>query len=223
MKKGILALLIFALIFAAGCSNLFGQSNGSTRGRGLSLSFVPGFPTNPIYEGVDFKVGIELINYGRETVNGEVCIYDELHSSYGGIDEKRCEQFTLESFDDSGGRQIGTSEGEPEYVYNGIGKDGFDNEIVAEISYAYRALITQQIKLCNDQRQCSLQESIGGLGGDAATSPVTVTRINKILSPKSNGAGVILDIDVENVGGGKVISSSANDDVEKVEFNIDTP
>lgn len=226
MKKGILALLIFALIFIAGCGNLFAQNTGS-RGKGISVGFVSGRPpVNQIIEGQEFFVWLDAVNYGREPVNGELCIFDNLHSSFGGIDEKRCEQVFIDGFEDSGGRPLtvkfpaGEGQG---YSYTGINND-IDTSITAEIIYSYRAVITPQITLCNDQRYCRLDEAISGaaLRGDAFSSPVTVTRINKLLAPKSGGTSVILDIDIGNTGNGEIVGSSI-DDVERVQFSIDSP
>jgi hypothetical protein len=234
MKKGLVIVLLLSIAFLSGCANLagiLGNQNNAVFGKGVGIRFLPGNPpTNRILEGQEFKVFVELSNSGLTMVSGQLCISDDKYSTYGGIEEpKVCEQFSLAGADEN-------DEGSPSadkfyfpsfdgsgYVYRGIEGDNVDTTITAEVLYNnYRTIINPSIRLCTDSRECSFDESISGaaLGRDAVRAPVTVTSVHKTITPAGRSAGVVLEINVENTGGGKIPSLSPNDDREKVGFEI---
>ncbi len=235
MKKELVIILLLSTVFLSGCAGSFagilGGKNTAVYGKGVSIRFLPGNPpTNRILEGQEFKVFVELSNSGLTAVNGQLCVSDDKYANYGGIEEpKVCEQFSLAGADEtdeaspSSDKFYFPSYDGPGYIYRGIEGKNIDTTIIAEALYSgYRAIASPSIRLCTDSKECSFDETISGssLGGDAARAPVTVTSIHKTITPAGRNVGVVLEMNVENVGGGEIPSLTPNDDRQKVGFEI---
>lgn len=234
MKKGLVISLVLSIAFLSGCASLtgiFGNSNGVVSGKGVGIRFLPGNPpTSRILEGQEFKVFVELSNNGLNAASGQLCISDDKYSTYGGIEEpKVCEQFSLAGVDEndesipSSSKFYFPSFDGSGYSYRDIEGDNIGTTITAEVLYSnYRAIASPSIRLCTQPRDCSFDESISGssLGRDAVRAPVTITSIHKTITPSGKSVGVVLEINVENVGGGEIPSLTPNDDRQKVGFEI---
>ncbi len=234
MKKGFVIALILSIAFLSGCASLtgiFGGKNTAVYGKGVSIRFLPANPpTSRILEGQEFKVFVELSNSGLTAVSGQLCISDDKYSTYGGIEEpKVCEQFSLAGADENDEASPSSSKfyfpsfDGSGYVYRGIEGKNLATTITAEVLYNnYRTIASPSIRLCTDSKECSFDETISGLslGGDAVRGPVTVTSIHKTITPAGRSVGVVLEINVENVGGGKIPSLTPNDDRQKAGFEI---
>lgn len=223
MKKVMLVFSIIAIMFTAGCENIFGGQQGGASGKGVSISFLQ--TNNRLSEGLGFQLQVRLQNHGINPVNGELCLSDELPASFGGIESARdCQSFGL-----SGNNEGGDSENynfpsqSGDYVYRDIEGSNFQTDISAVAVYNYRTSLNPQICLSKTSRGCASVETISGarLGDDAASSPVTISKIQKTMTSGSNSVGVTLEIHIANVGGGRVVSpGNSQDDRENVEFNI---
>lgn len=230
MKKEILILLMISLIFVAGCGYL--GSNRVDVKRGVGIIFLPNQPPNEISESDRIGVGIEVINNADTDISGELCLTDTIQGK--GI-EKECNSFNLISaeitYDKSGSIKNVISSSEKFYFpdsgqgygYEGI-RANFDMDVIATVEYDYLTEIITQFSVCDvNSATCKTEETIGGnkLGRKSITAPITVTNIEKTLSPAGRGVvNVRLVIDIQNVAGGNIVSNEGGS-VEKLSyFNI---
>ncbi len=115
MKKGVIILLASIMVLLTACSEIgglgerFGFGSGSsTGGKGVALKFTEA-PADPCPKGVSGNVCVlegepvtfklEATNYvtGEKTVEGKLCLIDELTDNFGGIPtDTQCRSIVLQ-------------------------------------------------------------------------------------------------------------------------------
>ena len=187
MNKKIILLLVLVL-FITGCSQGF-QSNRKGTGTpdGVRMNFLELQPRNELREGESFDIGLKLENKADCNVAGEVCVRDLLTGSISGVEDS-CESFTLKKVDDYG-YVDSTEVFFTDNVYGSVSGD-LKSTIVAEATYSCFIQLTPQ--LCvkprrEDETICKSRETLTSSTFGLKSAPITVTQIDKLLVPQSNG------------------------------------
>ena len=97
MKALQITLIILCATLVA-CSTFDFSFGGSKTvgGKGVQFTFLE-YPEGDIIEGEQFSLKIRATNYGKESVQGYLCLQDTLADSLGGIQQNECQDFYLPS------------------------------------------------------------------------------------------------------------------------------
>ena len=245
MKHGLrlalfLVLLTFIVSACANYQNPFQKKEKEEVGRGIKLSFASNTIPDVIYVGRNFPLSVVIENYGK-SVSGELLIYDQID---GGIEVESI-AVTLEEAgfvpDTLGrirGKIVPDRKSYPDErmlaQYNeGDFFEGARANIHAELKID-RYSFNEKFPLCIKEEDvqgvpCSNNEietfsDMKNQFRDITYSPVTITRIEKTVTPLGDNEYFIsLDITLENVGGGEIINSEVGDDLTVKGNAISTP
>lgn len=201
-KKYLFILLLCSVLFIAGCSGGGSDTNSkfkSTYG-GVESIFLPARPpTDKLYSGQGFQVGLELWNSGNAQTAGTVCVSDTLSSYYGGIETKQCKDFSLYPAEVSSRHEKIYFPDESSYFrYQNIDSD-MNANIYAELTYTYQTKASPQFCITAEQNsaiQCNFNEVVSGSKLRTTPAPIAVTKVTKQIIPEGGG-NVKLMFDIE--------------------------
>ncbi len=241
MRGLLTVLLIASLIFLSGCASLqktpLQRSNEPVYGKGLIIEKIDLSGTRVsagqkgFVEGQNFRVNVYLKNYDREPIMGEMRISDSLSDTYGGISEDT-QEFILE-----GAEIIRKDKGEVEripseykivfgpYIYDNLysgNEESFTTtNIVLDAKYNYETFAAGQVCVSDENSEgCAMEENLGRLGGNTEYAPITVAGVRKsLIYDDPNTVIVNLDIDIKNVGGGRI--NNLRQEIERMEVTLD--
>jgi len=195
-----LVILIAPLLFIAQCANL-GFRGATSSGQGVVAKFLENQPPRDVlYEGQNFRVGLELTNYGLDPVNALVCVYDTPSDYFGGISSNVCEQIDIKKAEKSENKIIPEIQNtffpseSQSYFYRQITK-GMSTNILADVYYPYTTRASAQICLKKDTTiktpgvNCQMSSS-ETLVQDPA--PLTVSNLKKDVIPQGNNQILLL-------------------------------
>ena len=219
--------LLVPILFIAACL----QTGQQQAGEGITFDFLKNQPPiDNIYENQNFRVGLELKNYGPRDTRAYICVYDTVSDFFSGIPSNVCEQLTLTKAEKSGEnifpevKQVYFPSSSQTYFYKSVTK-GMTTNIITEVSYQYQTKATSQICIKKDASietpnvPCDIS-SQEDLKQDPA--PITVTNLRKDVFPLSNNqVQLLLTLDLQKQADGDVIdkkllgaSSFKQEDVE---------
>jgi len=236
-----LALLVFIVSACANYQNPFQKREKEEVGRGIRLSFAPNTIPDIIYVGRDFPLSVVIENYGKE-IDGTLLIYDQIE---GGVDVEPIgvslerANYVPDTLGRIRGKIVPDRKIYPEqrqlarYTKEEF-FEGARANIHAELRID-RYSFDEKFPLCLKEENvqgvpCSNNEieTFGEMRNQfrpITYSPVTISRVEKAISPLGDGEYFIsLDITLSNVGGGEIISSSVAADEFRVKDDaIATP
>lgn len=246
MKQGLklalfLVLLLFIVSACANYQNPFQKREKEEVGRGIRLSFAPNTIPDVIYVGRNFPLRVVIENFGKP-ITGTLEIYDQIE---GGVDVEPMAilldkgNVVLDTLGRIRGQIIPDRKTYPENTVFGFYSDseffeGARANIHAELridEYPF----SEKFPLCiKDEKvqgvPCSNNEieTFGDARNqfrDVTYSPVTISRVEKTVTPLGNDEYFInLDITLSNVGGGEIIPISSGSDGFRVKSDaIATP
>ena len=219
MKKFIILILIL-IFFIEGCTT---TSRGSGSPNGVQINFIPNFPPSTVFEGDKISVGLELANYAECSANGVICI-KQLLSNAGGIQEE-CKPLNLAPISFENKRT--TIDKQKMYftesnAYTGLSRIQQETSISATAVYKCN-IVTGPEKICaipvttESEEPCPIYESISGNQLGALSAPVTVTKVEKFLSPSEGGVKLRAAITLKKMSKGRVIGEGALQNPFKLE------
>ncbi|MEW6063272.1 MAG: hypothetical protein AB1571_02800 [Nanoarchaeota archaeon] len=195
-----LVILIVPLLFIAQCANL-GFRGTTASGQGLAVKFLDNQPPRDVlYEGQNFRVGLEIKNSGLDPVKALVCIYDTPADYFGGIPSNVCEQVNINKAEKSGNnifpevQNIFFPSESQSYFYRQITK-GMSTNILADVYYQYTTRASAQICLKKDTTvktpgvNCQMSSS-ETIAQDPA--PLTISNLKKDIIPQGNNQILLL-------------------------------
>lgn len=215
MKK---VLIILVLVLIVGCSNTQNQEGDYLTGtEGIVMSFVPGFPPARMYEDQEeFTIMLKIDNKGVIDVGKESFI------AISGFDQKRITLTDLKKpipgeSDILAGKSMFNPNGESTNIefdakitLNKAEKDllttkPYSPPIAATACYKYGTVATSNICVDPDpfSRKTNKICTPAPIEMGSQGSPIAITNIGVEPSPKKT----ILTIDIENLGGGEVVSN----------------
>ena len=242
MKQGlklalILVLLTFIVSSCANYQNPFQKREKEEVGRGLKLSFEQNTIPDIIYAGQEFPLSVLIENYGPE-IEGTIRIYDQID----GNDVEETQSFTIPGADfveDNLGKirgkvvpgRISFPRDEKRVSYKQENLfDGARANIHAELTIGNYE-VSEKFPLCIKEEDvegvpCSNNEI--ETFADAKTqyrpvtySPMTIERVEKTITPLGKNEYFInLDITLNNVGGGEIISGEVDNSLGDSEFKV---
>jgi hypothetical protein len=200
--------------------------------QGVELAFVKDLPPRQIYDTSDLVAVVEVRNLGSYDLGVNDCFIQ-----FGGFDynivrgvqsRQSCGDLAGKSeFVIDGG--FDTIEIESSNILLPPDVDQYTPSIVATTCYEYRTIAAPQVcvdpsffEITRDQRACEVRDF--GLGGGQG-APVAVTYVNTDMA----GSKASFQIDVANVGTGRVVSPQANlaqcpslryDDFDQVRYSV---
>lgn len=87
-------LILILIIFILGCQP-------AQEAEKFDINLIKGtgfaYEGKTLLEGENFRIGLELINYYKDEKTGVICVYDNQHSYYGGI-ERECGNFYVSGY-----------------------------------------------------------------------------------------------------------------------------
>lgn len=204
--------------------------------QGVELKFLQDLPPRQIYDTTDLAAVVEMRNLGNKDLGPNDCFIQ-----FGGFDfnivrgvqaRQSCgdlpgkSEFVLE-----GG--FNTVEIESSNIVLPPDVDQYTPSIVATACYEYKTIAAPQVcvdpsffELTRDVRACEVRD-FGLAGGQGA--PMAVTYVNTDMA----GSKANFQIDVANVGTGRVVSPQANiaqcpsglkyDDFDQVRYSVSLP
>ncbi|MFA5176151.1 MAG: hypothetical protein WC413_02740 [Candidatus Nanoarchaeia archaeon] len=213
MKYNILTIILSIFLMSA-CSNPLGGGTGySSNGQGIDFQFMQNQPpTDELNEGQPFRTGINLINYGLENTEVNLCLSDSLSNWVEGIPEP-CKIINMEKAEVSGDKIIPYQKkiyfpGE-DSTYNYISiEPNMDTKIIAEAYYSFVTKAHGQICIKRDLEtetpvacEVSSQDNL-----ESNAAPVTISSVEKKTYPiGKNRVQLTLKFTVSNTGAGDVI------------------
>ena len=228
LKSVIMALLLIAVIVFSGCDLIKGgstkvNSNYFKGTKGIEMSFKSGLPPSKIYEGDKFHAVLDIRNLGSYPDKGA----PEGRLFISGFDKNAINGYweNYDYFPKSlpGKTPLNPTGGHATKVY----KDRevrvpFDNEkysATVQVTACYKYRTTATPVVCIDpepgnripDKPCRPQV-VSMSGGQGA--PVAVTKVE----PRISSEGIYFTIYIQNVGKGKVISTSK---YSSCPFNVD--
>lgn len=236
-----IVLLLISLVFIMGidgCENLGLQKTSAGRfdKDGMGMEFIKGVTPSSSDELTDFsqfQVGVSLRNSMLNDVDGELCVYDSLSDTYGGIHGNECKVVSLvaaEKIDD----EIKASPEEDfifpsdsgTYSYTNLQKGISQNTIISSVFvYNVKAVANTQICLKREARidvpkgiSCEDHETITDLSVNPA--PVIVTKIVKRVLYGGDKVGVNVDVHLKKIGVGDVVSKDSIYNVDELKNEL---
>jgi hypothetical protein len=244
-KEVFWAGFLFLIVFIAGCTGGTPDDindvaaitsyvrSGTT---GLEMEFVNNLPPPQIYDTSDLVVLLELKNTGAHDISGNDCFVE-----IGGFDDSIIRGVNKrQTCGELEGKNVYNQEGgfdTVEFKSTNIGLpkdvDRHSPPIVVTACYEYQTIAATQVcvdplffELTAEQKACQVRDV--GLGGGQG-GPVSATYVNVDMV----GSKAIFDIEVANVGPGRVISPRANiatcptglryDDFDQVRYRVELP
>ncbi len=219
-KEMFVAVALLTILFAfAGCRTVpSGETPpetaaalklASTGTQGVVARFLPGFPPAQVYSDNQLVVLLELRNRGRYTLPPQECIVDisGFDQSILSIPDSRQSCTALDgksAFNLEGG--FTQLEFKSSYINLPSGTTSYEPPLHARICYYYETESNPEVcvdpvfyQVSSEQKACVVRNPDVG-GGQAA--PVAVTWVRTEMT----GGKALFEINVANVGGGRVIS-----------------
>ncbi len=243
-KKGVLAaVVVLAAILVYGCGGRTPENAQQVSAVtsfvrsgtfGLDMKYTQNFPPPQIFDTSDLVVLVELRNLGSFDLSGNKCFVQ-----LGGFDpaiirgvnaRQLCGEMPGKSvFNTNGG--FGTIEFKSSNMLLPRDVDRYKPNLVATACYEYQTIASPQVcvdpkffELTSQQKACNVRDV--GLGGGQG-APVAVTFVNVDMA----GSKAIFEIDISNVGGGRVVSPRASlarcpiglkyDDFDEVRYKVE--
>ncbi len=214
LKMRYLIVLVALLIFISSCSNLYGNQQGTDVG-GVDMRFIPGFIpdtfTNIPVNTPSFRVGLELINNLERDVNGDVCIYDTLSDTFGGVQGKDCKDFSIRGKEESirADKEIVYFPDSGTYIYDNLPPYTESMQLLAELSYAMETEVLADICL-NKDPTLPVEELICDPNSVKITkkelAPVTITSIEPRIYSLGEQTAVNLKMKIKKASEGDVVA-----------------
>lgn len=206
--KRILALLLI-LFFVSGClgslSNLRkNEAPEIAYKRGIDINFKTSENQPPTQIGVDrdFYVSVDVINYAKHELNGDILIYDNWGEEYGNVGDY--EKLLLE--EETG--YIGKKEtvGFGPFRYTDKKLVNKNANLVAEVAidnYPVEIDSNVRVKKSGSSMSSNSLLQAGTLGREASNAPVTIDKIevDQINLPNTNEVNLDLVLYFKNYGG----------------------
>lgn len=235
------------LLLITGCQGLVrgGERPEETAGlasyarsgvQGLQLNFIQGLPPNSIYDIDDLVVVAEIKNLGSydlSTSKGDNCFLEMSGPDWnivrGLVRRQACGDIEGKSvFNTEGG--FNQVEFKSTSIYLPTGVEKYSPNLVLNACYNYQTIASPQVcidpafyQLTAEQKACQVRDVPLG-GGQGA--PVSIDRVGVDML----GQKAIFEIDISNVGGGRVVSPQASlnlspgslyyDDFDEVGFTV---
>ena len=232
MKRGILVIIILVILIS-GCSSipqlpsLPSFQKEISDSKGLSIKFRENQPPlDEIISGKNFKVTLDIINYDPEDISGTISLSDTPSDEFSSLKGKEQQSFSLPAAELIGSRLAPSKESLTfgPYVYSTENAfKGMTTTFITELTTQRKTSISTQICIKSDTSEnvkCSNKETITNLGSQAQYSPVTVTKIEKVVVPEDEGIlSLSLKIYLKNVGKGKI----DNEDQSLNSFTLNFP
>jgi hypothetical protein len=222
MDKRLLLWFLLLTFLAASCTTSQPQSSQDVSAvtrfvrsgtLGLDVQFQQNLPPPQIYDATDLITLLNIKNLGSQDLTGNQCFiqlggFDP--SIIRGINSRQlCGEIT--------GKDVYNLEGGTgvvEFSSNSIrlprDVDLYNPTLVATACYQYKTVASPQVcvdpnffELTSDQKACEVRDF--GLGGGQG-APVAVTFVNVDMV----GSRAVFNVDIANVGGGRVISPRAS-------------
>ncbi len=220
IKIGIIFTIILIVLVISGCTQLptlpnlnLGQKEKQVvESKGLSIKFREGQPPlDEIFAGKNFKVAVDIVNNDLEDISGTLALSDTPSDEFSSLEGKEQQSFALQPAELIENKVIPSKEtvvfGPFQYEESKV-FPGMMTSFIIELITNHKTLVTSQICIKSEssqQSRCQNKETITSLGSQAKYSPVTVTKIEKIVVPQEEGLlNLNLKIFIKNIGKGKI-------------------
>ena len=217
-KRLILVLICVILLVITGCQTGVQTKNTADNIRsgtqGIVMNFMPNAPPDKVYQGDDVSFIVELKNKGAYPEESgafegklEITGFDQsaIQGSWdgGNMISPNLEGKTQTNIE--GGYEVKTFNARVSVPFNG---NSYSPKVIVHSCYRYQTIAEPKVcidpnpyEVVSEKKVCLIKDiTMSGQG-----APVSVTKIEEDISSEN----VIFKIYIKNVGGGRVVSSSA--------------